>query len=391
MWGRRSSDTSGQMRVLHVVPTMDAHNTFGGPATLAYGLAESMSASWSVTIASNFTTAEGAWPEGPIATLRHRQTRGRRLIAKAPGSLIGPRALATVLIEVARAEVVIVHGLREPACAVAVVAGWALRRPTAVLTHGMLELPFGGARLSRADRIFARVLALAGRVHTLTEAERVAVRAAVGPRATVSVLPNAVQPSEHSPLSDSQRTWDLAFVARMHRRKGLEEFADAVRHLQVQRPGTRVVLAGADEGQGALAQDLQREYPEAVTYLGGVSAAEARDVIARSRLLACLAFDEPYGLTVVEAFREHTPVLLGSGYAMAREWTREGCIHPVSDGGAAATANVAARLLNEPDELAVTVCAASTWAEKYAGFDRMVEAVTAGLMPREASRSVDAT
>jgi len=192
----------------------------------------------------------------------------------------------------------------------------------------------------------------------------------------VSVLSNAV------PAREAQRTdrrYDVAIVARLHPRKGVTLACDVIRAVLDRSPTVRVAVAGADEGELQAVHDLVSAFPGSVEYLGGLTSREARECIAAAKILLAVATDEPFGLTVVEAFREGTAVVLGSGgYTLEGSWSSDGAVS-LADREVAALADEVEYLLEHPARLAAVVEAGRRWAVQHASVEAMSERISRDL------------
>jgi len=106
---------------------------------------------------------------------------------------------------------------------------------------------------------------------------------------------------------------DLLFFGRIHPDKGAAEAIAAAR-----RAGRRLVMAGIVQDQ-----DYHREHvapaldDRSVVYHGPVGGAERTRILRSARaLLHLVNFDEPFGLSVVEALASGTPVIAANRGAM---------------------------------------------------------------------------
>ena len=112
---------------------------------------------------------------------------------------------------------------------------------------------------------------------------------------------------------DPHGSEDLLFFGRIHPDKGAAEAIAAAR-----RAGRRLVMAGIVQDQ-----DYHREHVEpalddrSVVYHGPVGGAERTKILSSARaLLHLVNFDEPFGLSVVEALASGTPVIATNRGAM---------------------------------------------------------------------------
>jgi glycosyltransferase involved in cell wall biosynthesis len=112
---------------------------------------------------------------------------------------------------------------------------------------------------------------------------------------------------------DPHGSEDLLFFGRIHPDKGAAEASAAAR-----RTGRRLVMAGIVQDQ-----DYHREHvapaldDRSVIYHGPVGGAERTRILSSARaLLHLINFDEPFGLSVVEALASGTPVIATNRGAM---------------------------------------------------------------------------
>ena len=105
----------------------------------------------------------------------------------------------------------------------------------------------------------------------------------------------------------------------------------------------------------------------------------ARECIADAKVLLAVATEEPFGLTVVEAFREGTAVVLGSGgYTLEESWSADGAV-ALADREVVALRHEVERLLKNPPHLAAIADAGRRWALRHASVDAMSERISRDL------------
>jgi glycosyltransferase involved in cell wall biosynthesis len=350
---------------------MDAANSFGGPTSVALTLLDEGGGLRPALLISAYARGIGPYA-GPVPTA-HRQFPGWTLRRGKPGAVLSLRFAASLVGATLTARAVVVHGLREPHSALAALLAVVTGRPFAVLAHGMLT----GALASPS--VYTRCcLALASRaaaVYALTEDEKVALSSWIDD-GRLSVLPNAV-PAREAPAAHAK--YDVVVVSRLHRRKGIALASDVVRALLSRSPSCQVAIAGADEGELPHVAALVAEFPDSVHYLGGLSLDAARECIADAKVLLAVATEEPYGLTVVEAFREGTAVVMGTGgYALEEAWASAGAVLTAPRLGVALAEEVQG-LLHDPRRRGQVADAGRRWAREHAGVESMAGEIRAAL------------
>ena len=118
---------------------------------------------------------------------------------------------------------------------------------------------------------------------------------------------------------DAQGSEDLLFFGRMHPDKGAAE-AIAV----AQATGRRLDLYGIIQDQGYFAREVQPHLSHRIVYHGPVGGEARLKALGSARaLLHLINFDEPFGLSVVEAMACGTPVIAVNRGSMPELITRE--------------------------------------------------------------------
>jgi len=98
----------------------------------------------------------------------------------------------------------------------------------------------------------------------------------------------------------------LLFFGRMHPDKGVREAVEIARAC-----GKKLILAGIVQDQDYFDHHVAPHLnKDRITYIGSVGPAERNRLLGKARtLLNPIAFDEPFGLSVVEAMASGTPVI----------------------------------------------------------------------------------
>ena len=156
----------------------------------------------------------------------------------------------------------------------------------------------------------------------------------------------------------------LLFFGRIHPEKGTREAIEVAR-----RTGHRLILAGiiqdADYFRTSVEPFLDGQH---IRYVGSVGPTERDQLLGGARaLLHLIGFDEPFGLSVIEAMATGTPVI-----AFARGSMLELINHDISgflvEPGDMESAVLAVSRLGELDR-----CAARTHVEQHFSAQRMVD------------------
>lgn len=97
----------------------------------------------------------------------------------------------------------------------------------------------------------------------------------------------------------------LLFFGRIHRHKGAAEAIEVAR-----RTGKRLILAGIVQDQAYFDHEVAPHLDDQIRYVGSVGPAERDQVLGGAlALLHLISFDEPFGLSMVEAMACGTPVI----------------------------------------------------------------------------------
>ena len=322
------------MRILHLTPYYAPSYVYGGVVRALEGLAEAqVAAGHSVRI----LTSDAANP-GERLSLPPRETLQGVKIFRAPNrwpglrralNISSPRGMGalagTLLSEV---DIVHCHEFRT-------MENWLLagrlralgkRLPIVLSPHGTLPHETG----RRSAKVFwdatlgpslARVF---DHVVCLSEAEREdvngrwrALRVALPP---ISVIPNGVHPDifagadratlraefrQRHGLADAST---MLFLGRLHRRKGVSLLARAFS--QLAERDVRLLVAGPDEGEGAV---LRKLADERIILLGYLQGEERLAALAAADGFALPAIGEGLSMALLEALAAGLPAIITPG------------------------------------------------------------------------------
>jgi len=112
-------------------------------------------------------------------------------------------------------------------------------------------------------------------------------------------------PIEDYPFCDDPDDY-LLFLGRIHPDKGTHEAIEVA-----QRAGARLIIAGIVQDEEYF-KEMVAPYvdDDQITYIGPVAMPEKGELLSHARaLLHLINFDEPFGLSVVEAMASGTPVI----------------------------------------------------------------------------------
>jgi glycosyltransferase involved in cell wall biosynthesis len=142
----------------------------------------------------------------------------------------------------------------------------------------------------------------------------------VHPNMREQLLNFGFRPSEISPMSfgldtiticgvpEPEKTYDLAWIGRVHRQKGIEDLLEALRVLASKMPGFRAVLIG--KGAEQLRPDIERlKLTKWIDFPGLVSEHDKMRLLKASRIFLMPSRHEGSPRTVGEALACRVPVV----------------------------------------------------------------------------------
>jgi glycosyltransferase involved in cell wall biosynthesis len=221
-------------------------------------------------------------------------------------------------------------------------AGWLLRRagvPYAVQTHGMVTPdPRPSARLIDAVATL-RTMHRATARFVLTDAERSAVGELLGDPDTTRHLPNGVEsPASARPGPRPGPASDVLFLARLHPRKRVLDFAAAAERLLGEGLDATFSVVGPDEGDLAPLRAFLDERPALagrLRYEGAMGHDEAMARMARAGVYVLPSVDEPFPMTLLEALALGVPSVCTTSCGLAPALAADGAalvVRPGVDG-----------------------------------------------------------
>lgn len=246
-------------------------------------------------------------------------------------SVIGPQGLGVApalmheLIRF-RPQVIHVHGLWTWPSLAALRASRKLGVGRVVSPHGMLDawaMSQSSLKKSLALRFFERRNLEGSTIHALCKQEANSVRA-LGLRAPIQIIPNGVSIPDLKATPVLPPPWAgqipanskiILFLGRIHPKKGLEAFIDAmaIQRGAIEAGGWHLVVAGwAQDGyETVLEQKLEaHRLSHRVHFVGPVFGAEKASALAGANLFILPSFSEGLPMTVLEAWAHSLPVLI---------------------------------------------------------------------------------
>lgn len=158
-----------------------------------------------------------------------------------------------------------------------------------------------------------RALGAAACFHATAESELEDIRR-LGFSAPVAVIPNGVDVPK-AQRKPSQGLRRLLFLARIHKKKGVDILLNAWRRLEERHPHWELTIAGPDDGgyldgmkQLAAALQLRR-----VEFTGPVYGEQKSSLLQSSDLYVLPTHSENFGMTVAEALAHGVPAVVTKG------------------------------------------------------------------------------
>jgi len=313
------------MRIAHVVTLVSPDGAYGGPLTVALGLARAMQGSGhSVEIFAGYR-GEGPPPHELDGVRAHLYPVRRVVPRTAFAGLIAPGLRRDL--QRGGFDIVHVHLARDLITLPAAAALRSRRMPYAVQTHGMIDRP--RRRLARIlDALLTRrVLRSARAVFHLNANERDAL-AEVGrsPELRLSRLPNGQ--AAHNVRASPDGAREVLFLARLAPRKRPTAFVEAAKLVIDRGVRAQFTLVGPDEGEGARVRARVRELgaEDYVRWVGPVAPAAVLERMSQAGVYVLPAVDEPWGMSALEAMSVGLPVVVTDSCGVVDEVSDSGSL-----------------------------------------------------------------
>jgi glycosyltransferase involved in cell wall biosynthesis len=292
------------MKILHLVTFVDAARSYGGPLSVALGLAEEQAKQNHEVTVVGLTNdqSQNSRPAGNALTEKlftvRRFTPGQKF-----SKLFSLRAAIWVWKNQNKFDVIHMHFSRDVFQTV-IGVGLGVKKFKLVLQpHGMLTNLVADKKLVQSiyDRLLTnRVVQKASLILALQETEKAALIRGFKPK-SIELLPNGVtfsgkaQPLMHDPKL-------IVFVSRLHVQKNPMLFVEAALKIIETRSDYQFAIAGPDGGQGAMVrQAIERARTNQLRYLGALQNQEVRDLFGKAGLLVLPSIDDQFPMVVLEA------------------------------------------------------------------------------------------
>lgn len=308
------------MRVLHFVTVLDDENSLGGPVTVAIAQCRELRRRGHDARLCGGWGGAGAPPTEIDGVPAHLF----RAFPLVPGlrfsGLVAPGLVRWLVRARKHVDVAHVHLARD---LIPLAVTLQLRRagvPFVVQTHGMV-LPDHRV-MARAIDLLAtgQALTAAAARLVLTDDERRALTELTEGRVELTYLPNGIEVPAEPVGPGPDDPLDVLFMARLHPRKRVLDFAGAAATLAAEGVNARFSVVGPDDGDLENLERFLAAYPhvrDRLVYEGPLG-----HEAAMRRLMACTIYvlpsvDEPFPMTMLEALARSRPSVCTTGCGIA--------------------------------------------------------------------------
>jgi glycosyltransferase involved in cell wall biosynthesis len=323
---RRGDDAGNPLKILHVIPSIDARD--GGPSVAVRAMARVLSGlGVDVTVA---TTVECAAPAAALpteASLHDGGVEYRCFGRSLPGNWKFSWPLTKWLFSnTTRFDVLHVHALFSYATIPACRAARRTRVPYVLGPLGTLDpwsLRYRGWKKRPYLRLIERPhLGSAAAIHVTSRMEADGV-AALGYAHLTHVIPLGVDaPAQrHRPAERSSDSLRLLFLSRLHQKKGLPLLLNAMHRVRSsERQAVRLIIAGEGPKRyrlelEALCRELGLE--KHVAFVGHVEGAAKARLLAACDIFVLPSSQENFGLAAAEALAAGLPLIVSEHVGIA--------------------------------------------------------------------------
>lgn len=245
--------------------------------------------------------------------------------------------------------------------------------PFVVQPHGMI-IPSSKVLARPLDSFWTRpLLSSAQRVFFLTPEEKSSLEAVAHHELRLEHLRNGV-PLASLPATPADRTTEVLFLARLHRRKNPLDFVAMAVALHGLFPDAIFRLVGPDEGQGLAVRKAINEagMGHALTWEGAIAPDTTRQRMARATIYVLPSRDEPFPMSVLEAMSLGKPVVVTETCGLAPA-VRDSGSGVVSNGSLQSLIHSVKALLGNPSLLETAGRRAAACARSRFGMDGVAE------------------
>lgn len=308
------------MKILHIITFVDANRSYGGPLSVALGLAEEQARQNHEVTLVGLTNKEdrksviaGSGPTERLFSV-NRFMPGQKF-----SKLFSLKAAFWVWKNQKNFDVIHMHFSRD---IFQTIIGLGLRPKQINLTlqpHGMLTNVVAKEKFVQFvyDWLLTnRVLKKANLVLALQDIEKAALLKNFKPK-RVELLPNGVafNRTTQSQLRDRKL---VVFVSRLHVQKNPMLFVEAALTLIGAGSDLHFAIAGPDGGESsAVIEAIDQASTKQLRYLGALQNNEVRDLFSQAGVLVLPSIDDPFPMVVLEALSMGLQVAISESCGIA--------------------------------------------------------------------------
>jgi glycosyltransferase involved in cell wall biosynthesis len=321
------------VRILHVVTLVDDASSYGGPLTVAVNQCRELRRRGHDARILAGWKGNGAPPTEIEAVPAHLFPVRTVIPGMRFSGLFSAPMVAWLHRNARTFDVAHLHFARD---LVPLSAGAVLRRarlPYVTQTHGMV-VPDRRPHARAIDAALTlRLLRDARTRFALTDAEATAMDALLGATRTTERLHNGVEiPDTARQETDPP---DVLFMARLHPRKRVMDFAEAARTLLEEGHDATFSIVGSDDGDLPKLLQFLAANPTLkgrLRYEGALPHTEALKRLQRAGIYTLPSVDEPFPMTLLEALAHGVPSICTNSCGIAADLRRHGAALVVRPG-----------------------------------------------------------
>lgn len=308
------------MKILHIVTFVDANRSYGGPLSVALGLAEEQARQNHEVTVVGLTNKELRKSviagSGPIEKLFivNRFVPGQKF-----SKLFSSKAAFWVWKNQKNFDVIHMHFSRDIFQTIIGLGLSAKQIDITLQPHGMLTNVVAKEKVVQCvyDWLLTnRVLKKANLVLALQDIEKAALMKGFNPK-RVEVLPNGVAFNRTTQSQPRDRKL-VVFVSRLHAQKNPMLFVEAALTLIGAGSDLHFAIAGPDGGEGwSVVKAIDQANTKQLRYLGALHNNEVRDLFSQAGVLVLPSIDDQFPMVVLEALSMGLQVAISQSCGIA--------------------------------------------------------------------------
>lgn len=337
---------------LHVLTLIDDESSYGGPTTVALGQCRELIRQGHTAEIVAGWRGEGEPPTELEGVPVHLFPVRRVVPVGRFSGLLAPALVAWVRQHAKRFDLGHVHLARDLVPLTAARLLSAAGVPYLTQTHGMVMPDPRRSALVMDRALTLPVLRAAKHRLVLTDAEEAGLSRLLGPAVELTRLPNGIEIPAVTPAEPAIP--DVLFLARLHPRKRVLDFAAAAAQLIDEGVPATFSVVGPDDGDLPALREVihsRKELTAGIRYEGPLNHEAAVERMARCSVYVLPSVDEPFPMTLLEALALGRPAVCTDSCGIAPALLTHGAAVVVTP-GADAVADALRKLLGDPDERA---------------------------------------